>query len=69
MLDHVVCQSSLDSSIERFEALSCRIFSRKSYGFMLMFQRLIDWLAWWLSDNKYDSGTLEDVVQEAFGVH
>ncbi|KIW24829.1 uncharacterized protein PV07_10519 [Cladophialophora immunda] len=68
VLDHVVCQSSLDSSIKRFEALSNRIFPKRAYGFMPIFQRLIHWLVWWVSDNKYDSGTLEDVVQEAFGV-
>jgi hypothetical protein len=69
VLDHVICQSSLDSSIERFEALSNRIFASKPYSFMLVLQQLINWLVLWFSDNKYDSGTLDDVVQEAFGVH
>ncbi|KAK5283784.1 hypothetical protein LTR14_011831, partial [Exophiala xenobiotica] len=36
---------------------------------MALFRRLLDWLAWWFSDNKYDSGVLDDVVQDAFGVH
>ena len=68
VLDHVICRTSLTSSLERFGALSSRIFPRKSYGFMSVFERLVDWLIWWCSDNKYDSGTLEDVVQEVFGV-
>lgn len=33
-----------------------------------MLYNIIDWFAWWLSDNKYDSDILEDVVQEVFGV-
>jgi hypothetical protein len=68
VLDHVACGFSLDASIERFQAFADRIFPTKTYGFMSMCQRLIDWLVWWFSDNKYDSGTLEDVVQEEFGV-
>ncbi|KAK5221547.1 hypothetical protein LTR47_010886 [Exophiala xenobiotica] len=68
VLDHVVCGSSVDTSIERLAIMSRRIFPSKSYGFMVLFRRLLDWLAWWLSDNKYDSGVLEDVVQDAFGV-
>ena len=24
---------------------------------------------WWINDSKYDSGVLEDVVQEVFGTH
>ena len=36
---------------------------------MALFRRLLDWLSWWFSDNKYDSGVLDDVVQDAFGVH
>ena len=69
VLDHVVCGSSVDTSIERLAIISRRIFPSKSYGTMALFRRLLDWLAWWFSDNKYDSGVLDDVVQDAFGVH
>ncbi|KAK5291044.1 hypothetical protein LTR99_010960 [Exophiala xenobiotica] len=69
VLDHVVCGSSVDASIERLAIMSRRIFPSKSYGFMALFRHLLDWLAWWFSDNKYDSGVLDDVVQDAFGVH
>jgi hypothetical protein len=69
VLDYVVCGSSLEASIERLSAFASRIFPTKTYGFLSIIQRLFDWLAWWFSDNKYDSGTLEDVVQEEFGVH
>jgi hypothetical protein len=33
-----------------------------------MLHKVIDWFTWWLSDNKYDSDVLDEVVQEAFGV-
>ncbi|KAK5189220.1 hypothetical protein LTR72_011476 [Exophiala xenobiotica] len=69
VLDHVVCGSSVDTSIERLAIMSRRIFPSKSYGFMALIRRLLDCLAWWFSDNKYDSGVLDDVVQDAFGVH
>jgi len=68
VLDHVICESPLDSSIECFQKLSERIFPRKSYRCCEMLYNIIDWFAWWLSDNKYDSDILEDVVQEVFGV-
>jgi hypothetical protein len=69
VLDHVVCGSSLDASIERLVALAKRIFPAKHYGFLSMWRRIIDWITWWFSDNKYDSGTFEDVVKEEFGVN
>lgn len=68
MLDHVACGSSLDASIERFHNFADRIFPPKIYGFLSVCRRVVDWLVWWFSDNKYDSGTLEDVVQKEFGV-
>ena len=68
VLDHVVCGSSIVSSLERFKKLSNRIFPRRSYSCFALPRQLIDWLSWWFSDNKYDSGVLKDVVQDAFGI-
>lgn len=67
MLDHVVGGASIDSSMERFNLLARRIFPTKSYGQFQTLCKILEWLKWLLSDNKYDSSTLEDVVQEAFG--
>jgi hypothetical protein len=68
VLDYAICGSSIESTIERFQQLSGRIFPQKTtYRCCTNFRRFLDWLKWWFNDSKYDSGELEDVVQEAFG--
>ena len=67
VLDHIVGGASIESSIERFNLLVRRIFPTKSYGQFPTLCKILDLLKWLLSDNKYNSSTLEDVVQEAFG--
>lgn len=67
MLDHIVGAAPIDSSIERFHLLARRIFPVKKYGRFATFCKISDWLKWLLSDSKYNSSTLEDVVQEVFG--
>lgn len=67
MLDYIVGGATIESSIERFKCLAGRIFPPKSYGRFPLLWKVVDWLKWLLSDNKYDSSILEDVVQEVFG--
>lgn len=48
--------------------MSGRIFPQGvTYRCCPSVRRFLDWLKWWFNDSKYDSGELEDVVQEAFG--
>lgn len=68
MLDHIVGAAPIDSSIERFNLLARKIFPARRYGRFSALCRIVDWLKWLLSDNKYDSGILEDAVQEVFGI-
>lgn len=67
MLDHIIGAAPIDSSIERFKSLTHRIFPPTTYGRFPLLCKLVGWLKWFLSDNKYDSSILEDVVQEIFG--
>ena len=68
MLDCAICGSSIESAVERFQQLSARIFPPKTtYHCFATFRKVLDWLKWWFNDSKYDSGELEDVVQEVFG--
>lgn len=53
--------------MERFTQLASRIFPPRMYRHFGLFQLLMDYVRWWLSDNKYDSDTLEDVARDCFG--
>ena len=68
MLDYVVFRSSIELCIDRFENLAARIFPQKrGYRYFAKIRQIVDWIKWWFNDSKYDSGILEDVVQEVFG--
>lgn len=62
-MDLFSCQSTVEASISRFQSLAKRIFPKQKAQ-----SSICNMLASWWSDGKYDSGVLEDVVRESFGL-